>query len=102
MRFTFIVFCFLFFNCYCCLNNIILGKEINKIHTSKSSELIIPISIPFANKLIDINAMPFRECTFGYVYHSKSTNNVYLITSLFRYNNNSIIKLYKEEYKHIC
>jgi hypothetical protein len=101
MRFISTAFCFLFLSC--CANNIVLAKEINKTHTTpKATELIIPVSIPFANKLIDINTMPFRECTFGYVYHSKTTDSLFLITGLLRHSNSVVIDLFNDEFRDIC
>ena len=100
MRFTSIILFFLFVNSF--INNAILAKEINKTHTPRASELIIPISIPFANKLIDINTMPIRECTFGYVYHSKTTDSLFLITGLLRHSNSVVIGLFNEEYRSLC
>ena len=100
MRFTSAVLCFFFLNC--CANNIILAKQINKSHTPKASELIIPISIPFANKLIDVNTMPVRECTFGHVYHSKTTDSLFLITGLLRHSNSVVIDLFNDEFRDIC
>lgn len=93
----FLAFCFLLLGS--CARNVMLAAQMNK--TSKA-EIVIPVSVPFANKLIDINEMPIRECTFGYVYHSKTTNSLYLITGLLRHKNSVVIKLFNEEYRDIC
>jgi len=100
MRFTSTALCFLFFSC--CVNNTILAKQINESYTPKASELIIPVSIPFANKLIDVNTMPFRGCTFGYVYHSKTTDSLFLVTGLLRHSNSVVINLFNEEFRDLC
>ena len=100
MRFISTAFCFLFLSC--CANNIILAKQINKSYTPKATELIIPVSIPFANKLIDVNTMPVRECTFGHVYHSKTTDSLFLITDLLRHSNSVVIDLFNQEFRDLC
>lgn len=100
MRLIFTIICL--FSIGCLFHNIDLSIKINKTHTPRVSELIIPISIPFANKLIDVNTMPVRECTFGYVYYSKTTDSLFLITGLLRHSNSVVINLFNEEYRSLC